>query len=112
MTDVRGHLLIFKCEYEISPNLGMLANARQVPVFGFGLSLLKGVLILAVSKTTENSKRLAHIFKLKLFFDKKDFEIPKSFVFLFIPHHFKMARYKQKYEAFRNLKVLLIIERL
>ena len=38
--DARGHLLISKCKYKISPNLGMLVNARQVPVFGFGSSLM------------------------------------------------------------------------
>ena len=38
--DARGHLLISKCEYDFSPNLGMLINARQVPVFGFGSSLI------------------------------------------------------------------------
>ena len=27
-----GHLQISKCEYEISPNLGMLVNAREVPI--------------------------------------------------------------------------------
>ena len=39
-----GHLmLIFMCQYNFSPNLGMIINARQVPVFTYVSSLMHSV---------------------------------------------------------------------